>query len=813
MLNAKTYLVDNKVCYCLLMSLAAVFRTHMSLGRRKSDTATLLALPLQARVYVVAVVIAGAGCLAAAVMQLRPQQVGLSLMLLALAIIVSAAKIELPLGRSESTLSLSHAVNFWALFALGPGPTTCIAAISAWAQCTLRSSEGNPLHRVVFSIASLTLTVWVAGLPLGLLMGVDPSSLSALARAAAVIAPIYFFVNTALVAGAIALSTRQPVARIWHRNFLWSAPSYLAGAALAAVATLAWERGLFVWLALLAAPLYLVFRSYHTVVARLREEQDETRRAMDVQLATIEALALAIEAKAGCTPEHVRSIQLYAATLAEAVGLSDSEVQAVRTAALLHDVGNMAVPEHILAKPEALSPEEFERVKIDPRVGADILRGVPFGAPVAELVLCHHERWDGEGYPAGLRGEAIPLGGRILAIADCYSTLQTDRPYRPARTAAEAVALLRENAGTAFDPALVDLLIARLHGPAAVDDETRAGADTDRGALQDITGAHREEQTLYEIAQALGSSLGVEEAMELIREKVSRLAPFVTCALFLGDDTEGFTCRYAHGPGTEALLKWTPKSWSDLSLRLPACADGRASHGEDLRALLPCPLTFEGRLIGGLVIYHTEPGAFTDEHRRVLGRVSEQAAAVIYNSTRYEQTRHESYTDALTGLPNRRSFDHEFELGLARAVSSETTASVIVLDLDRLKEINDTYGHEAGDRAIRAVGAVLRSTVRQSDLCARFAGDEFIAVLWGCSPEHEVHRVADIQGAVSAYPFEPRPGVRVALSISAGCARFPNDGRTFEELLLAGDARMYRDKAGRRSRSSNRLVQAEGERA
>ena len=240
--------------------------------------------------------------------------------------------------------------------------------------------------------------------------------------------------------------------RIWQRNFLWSAPSYLAGAALAAVATAASSRGWFGWLALLAVPLYLVFRSYHTVVARLREEQDETRRAMDVQLATIEALALAIEARAGCTPEHIRSIQQYAAMLAEAAGLSDAEVQAVRTAALLHDIGNMAVPEHILSKPDALTPEEFERVKIHPRVGAEILRNVPFGAPVSELVLCHHERWDGLGYPAGLRGDDIPLGARILAIADCYSTLQADRPYRPARSESDAIAVLREYSGTAFDP-------------------------------------------------------------------------------------------------------------------------------------------------------------------------------------------------------------------------------------------------------------------------------------------------------------------------------------------------------------------------
>jgi len=776
-------------------------------SRRKSDRAALTALPVPARTYVVAVVVAGVAALADAARHFPPPQVALFLGLLTIAVVTSTAKIELPLGRSKSNLSLSHAVNFWALLALGPAATVVIAALSAWAQCTIRTSARTPLHQVVFSIASLTLTVWVAGLPLGVL-DTDHASVAALMRAAAVVAPVYFFVNTALVAGAIALSTRQPIVKTWRRNFLWSAPSYLAGAALAAVATMAWERGLFAWLALLAAPLYLVFRSYHTVVARLREEQDETRRAMDVQLATIEALALAIEAKAGCTPEHIRSIQLYAATLAEALGLSDTEVQAVRTAALLHDVGNMAVPEHILAKPDALTPEEFERVKLHPRAGAEILRYVPFGAPVAELVLGHHERWDGLGYPAGLRGDAIPVGARILAIADCYSTLQTDRPYRPARSQIAALAVLHEHSGTAFDPALVDLLTARLRLSAALPGQV-AGDGQNQSVLLDITGTHREEQTLYEIAQALGSSLGVEDAMMLIHEKVNRLVPFVTCALFLGDETAGYSCRYAHGPGTEALLTWTGRPWSDLSQQLPPCTDGRAIRGQDLAALLPCPLVFEGQRIGGLVIYHTELACFTDEHRRVFGRVSEQAAAVIYNSTRYEQTQHESHTDALTGLPNRRSFDQQFTTGLAAAAGSDSTASIVVLDLDRLKEINDTYGHEAGDRALRAVGAVLRSTVRQSDLCARFAGDEFMVVLWGCSPEHEARRVADVQDAVRDYPFEPRPGVRVDLSISAGCARFPAEGGSFEELLGVADERMYRDKAGRRSRNSGQQRSAE----
>jgi diguanylate cyclase (GGDEF)-like protein len=222
---------------------------------------------------------------------------------------------------------------------------------------------------------------------------------------------------------------------------------------------------------------------------------------------------------------------------------------------------------------------------------------------------------------------------------------------------------------------------------------------------------------------------------------------------------------------------------------------------------------FERRLIGGLVIYHTVPGGFTDEHRRVLGRVSEQAAAVIYNSTRFEQTEHESHTDPLTSLPNRRSLDRHFEAGLARAERGNGSCSVVVLDLDRLKEINDTYGHEAGDRALRAVGSTLRATVRQNDLCARFAGDEFIVVLWDCSPEHEARRVLELQTAVAAHPFEPRPGVRVSLSISAGASRFPMDGTSFDELMAAADEKMYHDKAGRRSRSSGRHIVQRSERA
>src|SRR5688572_1835507 len=306
--------------------MAAIVKTVRA-ARRKSDRTSFLALPIAAQVYVVAVSVLGAVSLAASVSAFRTNDWQLFIGLLGLTIMTSAIKIELPLGRGASNLSLAHVVNFWSLLALGAAPTVWVAAVSAAAQCTLRTHGSNPPHRVIFSIATLTLTISLVAMPLQWALGSDPTSMVSLLRTIAIVAPLYFLINTGLVAAAVALSTHQNAVRVWQRNFIWSAPSYFAGAVLAAAATAIWQRGLFGWLLVLAAPLYLVFRSYHTVVARLREEQDDTRRAMEVQLATIEALALAIEAKAGCTPEHIRSIQHHAATLAEAVGLSDNEVQ------------------------------------------------------------------------------------------------------------------------------------------------------------------------------------------------------------------------------------------------------------------------------------------------------------------------------------------------------------------------------------------------------------------------------------------------------------------------------------------------------
>jgi diguanylate cyclase (GGDEF)-like protein len=214
-----------------------------------------------------------------------------------------------------------------------------------------------------------------------------------------------------------------------------------------------------------------------------------------------------------------------------------------------------------------------------------------------------------------------------------------------------------------------------------------------------------------------------------------------------------------------------------------------------------CPLIFNERFIGTIAVYHTANAVYTDDHRRLLDRISEQAAAVIYNSVVFEQTQEDSLTDPLTTLPNTRFMFMHLTRELARAARLKSEVSLLVMDLDNFKEINDTYGHQVGDRALREVATVLRDGIRPYDICVRYAGDEFIVVLSGCGPDEAEQKRLELQEAVAQLHFEARPGKPYPLAISIGAAIFPDDGDSYETLLATADSRMYRDKT-RRKRSA-----------
>ena len=582
--------------------------------------------------------------------------------------------------------------------------------------------------------------------------------------------------------------------------------------------------------------LFSGYRAYRVFLARFERERRSVQQMSELHLATIEALARAIEAKDGTAANHIHRVQLYATAVARALGMSESEVQGVKTAALLHDIGKLAVPDHILAKPGPLTPEEFQKVQAHPQVGASIIATIPFPYPVAPLILSHHERWDGRGYPSGLKGDEIPLGARILFLVDYFGALTSDRPYHVRMSLDAAAALIEQEAGKAFDPRAVQAFLRVL--PAVRDEADGArveprptkepaalGTRVSDGTLgptvfDDIAVAHGEIHALYQIAQTMGTSLGVSDSMSHIASKLSLLVPFSACSLFLYDEpTDTLRCRFSTGTDAElmrqltltsgqGLTGWVARNRRSLVNARPS-ADLEAagvSLPTSLQSALVCLLIFDERVIGTLAVYHTTPSFYHDDHRRLLDRVCEQAAAVIKNAIVFEETHEASLTDPLTGLPNTRFMVTHLTRELARAERLGADVSLIVMDLDEFKVINDTHGHHVGDRALREVSQVLRAAIRPYDVCVRYAGDEFIVVLAGCGSEEAESKRRELQEAVDGAGVDARPGVRVSLAISAGAAVFPQDGDTYEALLAKADSRMYRDKVVRKREARERAL-------
>jgi diguanylate cyclase (GGDEF)-like protein len=387
-----------------------------------------------------------------------------------------------------------------------------------------------------------------------------------------------------------------------------------------------------------------------------------------------------------------------------------------------------------------------------------------------------------------------------------------------------AVSLIEQEAGKALDPRAVEAFLrilprVREEAEASGRDAASSGSRAPKATVfEDIAVAHGEIYALYQIAQTMGTSLGVSDSMAHIASKLTTLVPLSACTLFLYDQTtDTLRCRFATGTDFELMQQlalktgqglqgWVARNRRSLVNARPT-SDLEAAGSSlptALQSALVCPLVFEDRVIGTLSVYHTTASFYQEDHRRLLERVCEQTGAVINNAIVFEQTHEASLTDPLTGLPNTRFMVSHLNGELARAQRLTTEVSLLVLDLDDFKEINDTFGHHVGDRALRDVAQVLRAVIRPYDICVRYAGDEFIVVLAGCGFDEAENKRKELQQAITDTIFEVRPGTSIPLSISAGSAVFPHDGDSYESLLAKADSRMYRDKVARKRESETR---------
>jgi diguanylate cyclase (GGDEF)-like protein/putative nucleotidyltransferase with HDIG domain len=741
---------------------------------------------------------------------------------LLIALLASGLKVSLP------GINGSMSVNFFfiilGVMELSLPETLIIGYGATLVQSFWRIHSRPKAVQVSFNLANMTTAIFCSSAAYHVVERVTNHSVPLMLVAAAC---TYFVTNTMPVAVVIALTEHKTFRKIWSECYFWSFPYYLVGAGISGGVSymnkfIGWQTSL-----LILPVIYWIYRSYRLYLGRLEDEKRHVENMAALHLRTIEALALAIEAKDHTTHDHLQRVRIYAIEVAKDLNLTDEDVEALRAASLLHDIGKLAIPEHIINKPGKLTPEEFEKMKIHPLVGAEILERVNFPYPVVPIVRAHHEKYDGSGYPFGLKGEEIPIGARILAAVDCLDALASDRQYRRALPLADAMEVVSKQAGKAFDPKVVDVLCRRYveleqaaqqkaqlpekrklstdvkitHGAAPAAGFATSGS-SDGNFLFSIAAARQEAQTLFELSHELGNSLSLDETLSVLSVRLRKLVPFDSIAIYVVRD-EKLIPEHVSGdnfrlfssleiPLGQGLSGWVAANRKPIVNGNPSVEPGYlndSSKFSTLRSAISVPLEGVIGVLGVLSLYKAESDAFTQDHLRVLLAISSKVALSIENALKYQQAESSATTDYLTALPNARSLFLHLDQELARCKRSNASVAVMVCDLDGFKQINDRFGHLEGNKVLRIFANSLRNICREYDYVARMGGDEFIVIAPGMTREAADEKAMIINNlAVEA-------GREVCgediLSISVGVAFFSEDGSDAEQLLAEADRRMY----------------------
>jgi len=589
---------------------------------------------------------------------------------LAAGLLASSLKVGLP--GIEATLSVNFLFTLIGILELSLPETLAIGIASTLAQLYWKPARRLKLVQVVFNLSQVMVSSTVAYAAYKLVVIHVLHAPGPLALLVAAIT--HFGCNTLATSTIIGLTEEKAIAKVFGESHLWLFPYYMVGAAVAGLVR--FLNGLMGWQSalLILPPIYLMYRSYRLYLGKLESEKKHAEQVSSLHLRTIEALALAIEAKDETTGEHLQRVRVYSMALARDLRLSEDETEALRAASVLHDIGKLAVPEHIISKPGRLTPEEFEKMKIHPIVGAEILERVHFPYPVVPIVRAHHEKWDGSGYPFGLAGEAIPIGARILSAVDCFDALASDRQYRKALPLNQAMAKVVADAGKSFDPRVVEILHRRyieLERQAtaqpvealvklSTDIKVQPGSAPDAGfaraaeapaktrtgdenAKEPVSAARRAGTEINDIGRAV--ALSREDIFSLLAVRLRRLVAHDAMAVYC-PKPEGLIVEFASGenvglfftlriPLGEGLSGWVAQNHKSILNGNPSVEPGYRNDSprySTLRSALAVPIEGASRLAAVLAVYRAEQDAFTAEELRTVEAIGVEVGRAIENA-------------------------------------------------------------------------------------------------------------------------------------------------------------------------------------
>ena len=748
---------------------------------------------------------------------------------LALIVAKTSAQHTLDFFEKGTGVSFPEAITFLAVVTLGPYHAALLGVVDMFLSCwRLRLKSTNYL----INISNISISVYASG-KVYYAVTTRLSSwemVNALGKRVLIVAvPViamalaYYVVQFALLTIESLVTSLFKIKERIRDTFPWEPVSLLACAIVAGLTNYSFVHfGLvttgMIMLALMPLPvvIYYTFKTYHD---KLDEQDKHYQKLTSVYDSILEMLAMAIDAKDDVTHDHIQRVKLFARRMGEAVGLSELEIEALKAGALLHDIGKIGVPAYILNKPGKLTEHEFEQMKMHTIIGADMLSNVDFRYPVVPIVRHHHERWDGRGYPDGLKGEGIPVTARILTLVDNYDALRSDRPYKTGMTREQALEYIKQNAGTFFDPALVEIFLAmadqleieavnfraqpqpttklsKVQSAAMANAAPAAGFDTapkvDRAtaALNSIAEINQRVTALYELSRTLSSILSLEDTVAILANRLSKLVPFTTCAiaLFYASRSE-FEIVHATGLHAEKFIKrrmpaeagitgWVITNKRPMYNTNPVLdlAFLGAETSSAYKGVVVYPLVKNEEPIGAIALYSTALAAYGSEHIQLMESISQPASDAVHNALAFEQAQRNAYTDSVTGLANERALINHFEREQSRNHRLGTPLSMIVVNLNHFAF--GTTGAEHGrEQNLAQVCRLVKSQLRETDLVARYESESLIALLPDIS-RSAVDEVCSRIGreiGMGGFPSE--------ISISVGAATTPDDGDSFEDLL------------------------------
>jgi diguanylate cyclase (GGDEF)-like protein/putative nucleotidyltransferase with HDIG domain len=683
-------------------------------------------LPIAARAVIVLFGLAGLRELIHALLGIHLRNYASFALMLLLAIVAGRMRVGLIGGRAN--LSLLTPVVLASLLMLGAEAAVLIAVCGMAVQCV--SSKKRAVE-VVFNVAKSALTMSMAGIAYNQTLSAGEGLLSEEFVGMLVASFICFLGDSLYLSLIMSVAKRKSIFRVWHDTYLYTTPSYfIAGELSFAAVKLATFHP--IALLVLVPVFYSTFYSYRVYLRNLEEEKKHAEEMSALYSSTLSTLALAIDAKDRNTHGHIQRVQKYSRAIAEAMKLEEKQVETIAAAALLHDIGKLAVPDYILGKTGPLTPEEMKKMRLHPQLGYDIISNIKFPYPVANSVLAHHERWDGEGYPDGLKGKEIPLGARVLAVADVFDTVTANRNPDSPETIQAGVEAVREGSGTFFDPEIVAVWESIYSDVIQL-----KAASAHSTAYRNIELATSEIKILESLADSITGLTGFDDIASAVRMLLESSIP--RCSVLV-----------------------------------------RQGQHEGV------PILFGDAVIATISVSRPHE-RLTDDETRLVTAVAEKISGRLNNAIALETARREATLDELTGIANRRAFER-----MSTSMEGQNF-SIILVDVNAFKAVNDNFGHQAGDATLIRVAKHLQAAFMHAELICRLGGDEFLVVtsvdrLDVRSQIRIFRRMVVVDPAHAAY----RP---LNFGVSCGVANVPYDAPTIEQAIHLADERMYAVKA------------------